>query len=465
MFNVINNKTEMKLVNLWSKKLLSVCATLLCVLQMTAQDNVIDEVIWVVGDEAILRSEVEEQRLRNQYEGIKMDGDPYCVIPEQIALQKLYLHQAELDSVMANENTVNSQVEMRLNYFITQIGSKEKMEEYFRKSMAEIREDMYELVHNQMVIQQMQQQLVGDLKSTPAEIAKFYEQLPADSVPLIPTQVEVQLITIEPPVPQEEVDRIKERLRGFAERVNTGSSSFSMLARLYSEDTQSATRGGELGFVGKGQLVPEFASVAFSLTDPNHVSRVVETEFGYHIIQLIERKGDRVNCRHILLRPRISAADKEKALHLLDSVATLVRTEKMTYDYAVMVYSEDRNTAMNAGLMTNPNNGTSKFEYQELPQEVAKVVYGMKVGEISAPFTMMDPEKNKEVCVLVKLKSRTETHKANLKDDYQVIKQYMEAQRNQQFLDKWILQKQQDTYIDIAPEWRNCDFQYPGWVK
>lgn len=452
-------------INMWTKRLVNMSVALCLAFNIMAQDNVIDEVIWVVGDEAILRSEVEEQRLRNQYEGVRMDGDPYCIIPEQIALQKLYLHQAELDSVVANETTVNTQVEMRMNYFISQIGSKEKMEEYFRKSIAEIKEDMYELVHNQMVIQQMQQQLVSKLTATPAEIAHFYESLPADSIPMIPTQVEVQLISIQPAVPQVEIDRIKERLREFTERINNGSSSFSMLARLYSEDTQSATRGGELGFVGKGQLVPEFATVAFALTDPNHVSRVVETEFGYHIIQLIERKGERVNCRHILLRPRISFEDKQKAIHLLDSVATLVRTDKITYDQAVMIYSQDKNTAMNAGLMTNPNSGTSKFEYQELPQEVAKVVYNMKVGEISAPFTMMDPEKNKEVCVLVKLKSRTDTHKANLKDDYQVIKEYMEAQRNQRFLDEWIVKKQKDTYIEIAPEWRNCDFQYPGWVK
>ena len=311
----------------------------------------------------------------------------------------------------------------------------------------------------------MQQKLVGDLKSTPAEIRKFYEQLPPDSIPLIPTQVEVQVITLDPPVPTEEVDRIKERLREYADRVNNGSASFSMLARLYSEDPQSAVRGGELGFMGRGQLVPEFAAVAFSLTDPNHVSRVVETEFGFHIIQLIERKGDRVNCRHILLRPRISELDKQKAIHQLDSVATLVRSEKITFDQAVLIYSQDKNTVMNAGLMSNANTGTSKFEYQELPQEIAKVVYDMKVGEISEPFTMMDPTKNKEVCVLVKLKSKTETHRANLKDDYQTIKQYLESKRNDQFIHDWIIQKQKDTYIDIAPEWRNCDFQYPGWIK
>lgn len=238
-----------------------------------------------------------------------------------------------------------------------------------------------------------------------------------------------------------------------------------MLARLYSEDTGSAVKGGELGFMGRGQLVPEFAAVAFSLTDPNHVSRVVETEFGYHIIQLIERRGDRVNCRHILLRPRISAEDKEKAIHQLDSVATLVRTEQMTFDRAVLVYSHDKNTVMNAGLMTNENSGTSKFEYQDLPQEVAKMVYSMKVGEISEPFTMMDKVKNKEVCAIVKLKSRTDTHRANLKDDYQVIRQFLENKRNAEFVRKWIEQKQKDTYISIAPEWRNCDFQYPGWIK
>lgn len=441
------------------------CLILLSIMQPKAQDNVIDEVIWVIGDEAILRSEVEEQRLRAQYEGVKIDGDPYCRIPEEMAIQKLFLHQAELDSVVANENSVNTQVEMRMNYFISQIGSKEKLEEYFRKSASEIREDMYELVHNQMIIQQMQQQLVGDLKSTPAEIRQFYESLSEDSIPLIPTQVEVQLITIDPPVPTSETDRIKERLREYAERVNSGSSSFSMLARLYSEDTGSAVKGGELGFMGRGQLVPEFAAVAFSLTDPNHVSRVVETEFGYHIIQLIERRGDRVNCRHILLRPRISAEDKEKAIHQLDSVATLVRTEQMTFDRAVLVYSHDKNTVMNAGLMTNENSGTSKFEYQDLPQEVAKMVYSMKVGEISEPFTMMDKVKNKEVCAIVKLKSRTDTHRANLKDDYQVIRQFLENKRNAEFVRKWIEQKQKDTYISIAPEWRNCDFQYPGWIK
>ena len=270
-------------------------------------DQVIDEVIWVVGDEAILRSEVEEERLRAQYEGQAIPGDPYCYIPEQIAIQKLFLHQAIIDSVEANESSVSHQVDMRLNYYINQIGSKEKMEEYFRKPSSEIREEMMTTVRNQMIIQQMQAKLTEHIKPTPAEIRRYYNGLPMDSLPMMPAQVEVQILSFEPEVPVEETERVKQRLREFTERVQNGSADFSMLARLYSEDTESAKRGGELGFVGKGQLVPEFAEVAFNLNDPKRVSRIVQTEYGYHIIQLIEKKGERINCRHILLRPRISA--------------------------------------------------------------------------------------------------------------------------------------------------------------
>ena len=224
-----------------------------------AADNIIDEVIWIVGDEAILRSEVEEERLRAQYEGEAIAGDPYCVIPEQIAVQKLFLHQAELDSVEVSESTVSHQVDMRLNYYISQIGSKEKMEEYFRKTSSEIREEMMKSVRNQMIIQQMQQKLTSNIKPTPAEIRRFYNSLPLDSIPMMPAEVEVQILSFVPPVPVEETERIKSRLREFSERVTSGQADFSMLARFYSEDTESAKHGGELGFVGRGQLVPEFA--------------------------------------------------------------------------------------------------------------------------------------------------------------------------------------------------------------
>lgn len=430
-----------------------------------AQSNIIDEVIWIIGDDAILRSEVEEQRIRAQYEGIQIPGDPYCVIPEQIAIQKLYLHQAQLDSIEVNEGSVNNQVEMRMNYFLSQIGSREKMEEYFGKTTMALREDQRKLVRDQMIIQQMQQKLVEHIKSTPAEVRRFYNSLPADSIPTVPTQVELQIISFQPPVPKEEVDAVKDRLREFAERVNNGTSEFSVLARLYSEDTESARRGGELGFMGRGQLVPEFANVAFNLTDPKRVSRVVESEFGFHIIQLIEKRGDRINCRHILMKPRVSEIDRRAAMTRLDSIANLIRTEKMTFEQGVIFFSQDKNTAMNAGLMLNPNSGTSKFEYQDLPPEVAKIVYTMKVNEISAPFSMIDPSSNKEIVAVVKVKSKVETHKANLIDDYQLLKNFFEETRKQQFLQNWIAKKQRETYISIDPAWRNCEFEYPGWFK
>ncbi len=424
----------------------------------------IDEVIWVVGDEAILRSEVEEERIRAQYEGQQIKGDPYCVIPEQLAIQKLFLHQAELDSVEANESSVSHQVDMRMNYYISQIGSKEKMEEYFRKTSSEIREEMMTTVRNQMIIQQMQQKLTSNIKPTPAEIRRYFNSLPMDSIPMMPAQVEVQILSFEPPVPIEETERVKQRLREFTERVQNGSSDFSMLARLYSEDTESAKRGGELGFVGKGQLVPEFAEVAFNLNDPKRVSRIVQTEYGYHIIQLIEKKGDRINCRHILIRPRISATDKINAIEKLDSIRQMVLADSMLFEQAVIRFSEDKNTVMNAGLMINPNTGSSKFEYQELAPEISKQIYGMNEGDISQPFVMMDQQKNREVCAIVKLKKKTDVHRANLTDDFQTIRSMLESKLSAEYIHDWILKKQQSTFIQISPEWQGCDFEYPGWI-
>jgi peptidyl-prolyl cis-trans isomerase SurA len=400
---------------------------------MTAQNNIIDEVIWIVGDEAILRSEVEEERLRAEYEGQELKGDPYCIIPEQMAIQKLFLHQAELDSITVNESTVSHQVDMRLNYYISQIGSKEKMEEYFRKTSSEIREEMMTAVRNQMIIQQMQSKLTENIKPTPAEIRRYYKTLPEDSLPMMPAQVEVQIISFEPLVPAEETERIKARLREFTERVTSGSAQFSMLARMYSEDTESAKRGGELGFVGRGQLVDEFAEAAFALNDPKKVSRIVHTEYGYHIIQLIEKKGDRINCRHILLRPRISDEDKSRSLQRLDSIKQLIDTGALDFNRAVMLYSQDKNTAMNAGVMINPNTGSSAFEYKDLAPEIAKLVYTMHEGEISQPFTMMDETKNREVCAIVRVKKKTDVHRANLEDDFQTIRSMLEQKLSAEF--------------------------------
>lgn len=429
-------------------------------------DNVIDEVVWVVGDEAIYKSEVEEQYRQMQYDGQRIDGDPYCVIPEQLAVQKLFLHQAKLDTITVPDATVFQQVEARINYLIANIGSKEKMEEYFKKPVTEIREELANIIRDQGTVQEVQRTLVKDVKITPAEVRRFYNQLPSDSIPYIPLQVEVQIITLNPKVPQQEIDNVKARLRDFSDQVNRGERDFSTLAVLYSEDRGTAMMGGEMGFVSKSNLVPEFADVAFNLNDPKKVSKIVETEYGYHIIQLIEKRGDRINVRHILLRPHVSEKDITDALERLDSLRTdLVDNKKFSFDEITQFVSQDKDTRNNKGLMVNPQTGNPKFEMGQLPQDVAKVVADMQVGDISKPFVMTDERKNKEVVAIVKLKSRIEGHKANMSDDYQTLKAIVEEKKKTEILNEWLAKKQNETYIRIKDGWRNCEFRYDGWIK
>ena len=429
-------------------------------------DNVIDEVVWVVGDEAIYKSEVEEQYRQMQYDGQRIDGDPYCVIPEQLAVQKLFLHQAKLDTITVPDATVFQQVEARINYLIANIGSKEKMEEYFKKPVTEIREELANIIRDQGTVQEVQRTLVKDVKITPAEVRRFYNQLPSDSIPYIPLQVEVQIITLNPKVPQQEIDNVKARLRDFSDQVNRGERDFSTLAVLYSEDRGTAMMGGEMGFVSKSNLVPEFADVAFNLNDPKKVSKIVETEYGYHIIQLIEKRGDRINVRHILLRPHVSEKDITDALDRLDSLRTdLVDNKKFSFDEITQFVSQDKDTRNNKGLMVNPQTGNPKFEMGQLPQDIAKVVADMQVGDISKPFVMTDERKNKEVVAIVKLKSRIEGHKANMSDDYQTLKAIVEEKKKTEILNEWLAKKQHETYIRIKDGWRNCEFKYDGWIK
>lgn len=429
------------------------------------QDNIIDEVVWVVGDEPIYRSEVERQIQQMQYEGVKIDGDPYCVVPEMIAMQKLYLHQAKLDTIIVPESSVTQEVDMRLNYFIEQIGSKEKVEEYFRKPFNEIREELADNVRDNNIVQEVQRTLVSDIKVTPAEVRKFYNTLPQDSLPTIPMQVEVQVISLYPQVPQSEIDNVKAQLREYSEQVNAGEREFSTLAILHSEDPGTAMRGGELGFVSKGTLAPEFASVAFNLNDPKKVSKIVETEFGYHIIQLIEKRGDQINCRHILLKPKVSQKDINDAANQLDSIRADILAGKITFEEATPYVSQDKDTRYNEGLMSNSQTGSTRFAMGDLPQDIAKAVATMEVGEISHPITTIDVKNNKEVVMLVKLHSRREAHKADLVSDYQTISAMLEGRKRGEILQDWITKKRRDTYVRIKDGWRNCEFKYDGWLK
>ncbi|MDE5701062.1 peptidylprolyl isomerase [uncultured Bacteroides sp.] len=451
--------------NLKSFKFVALCAlALLSGSAVYGQDNVIDEVVWVVGDEAILKSEVEEARMSAQYEGRRFDGDPYCVIPEEIAVQKLFLHQAALDSIEVAESEVIQRVDYMTNVYIANIGSREKMEEYFNKTSSQIRETLRDNAREGLKVQKMQQKLVGDIKITPAEVRRYFKDLPQDSIPYIPTQVEVQIITQQPKIPLEEIEDVKRRLREYTDRVNNGES-FSMLARLYSDDRGTAINGGEMPFTGRGYLDPAFANVAFNLQDPNKVSKIVESEYGFHIIQLMEKRGDRIKVRHILLKPHVPEEALMAGTARLDSIADDIRNGKFTFEEAASVLSQDKDTRNNHGLLPNPQTNTSKFEMQELPPEIAKVVDKMKVGEISEAFTMIPQKTGKEECVIVKLKSRINGHKATISEDYQNLKEIVLEKRRDEMLDKWIREKQKRTYVRINENWSNCAFKYPGWIK
>lgn len=426
--------------------------------------NVIDEVVWVVGDEAILRSDVENVRMEALRQGQRWDGDPYCVIPEQLAVQKLFLTQAAIDSVEVGDSEVFQQVDADIQGMIMDVGSREKLEEYMGKNIAQIREQMFESYKNRMIVEDVQLGLVRDIKVTPAQVRRYFKGLPEDSIPFVPTKVECQIITREPKIPQEEIDRVKNTLRDYTERINSGSAQFSTLALMYSEDKLSAQAGGELGFAGRASYVPEFANVAFNLTDPKAVSKIVETEFGFHIIQLIEKRGDMVNCRHILLKPRVTTEALQQSINDLDSISAEIARGLYTFDECVSFVSYDKDTRNNYGLLYDKDQRISKFEMKDLPAEVARAVAGLKVGEISKPFIMVD-SKGREVVAIVKLKSRTNGHRATMVDDYQELQDVVISKLREEKIENWIREKQKTTYIHINEEWKNCEFKYPGWIK
>ena len=434
-----------------------------------SQNNIVEEIVWVVGDEAIYKSEVEETRREMLLNNQRIEGDPYCFIPEQIAVNKLFLHQAKLDSIDIPDANVNRMVEYWLNETIDRAGGAEKLEEYYGKKIRAIREDIRTQMVEGELVKGAQNKLIGEITLAPSEIRKFFSSIPQDSLPFIPTTVEVQIITLEPKIPLKEIDAVKARLRDFTERINSGETEFSTLALLYSEDPMSAVKGGELGFMGRAALAPEFANVAFTLNDPAKVSNIVETEFGYHIIQLIERRGDQGNFRHILLKPKVPQEELDKATSRLDSIQTALLEEEINFDEAATFISADKDTRNNKGIMVNMNQesnyaGTPRFEMDELNQDIARKIGEMKQGEISKPFIMRN-NKDKQVAAIVKLSKRIEGHKANMNTDYQTIKMMAEAKKRQEILDKWLKNKIKTTYVRIDENWKNCDFRYEGWVR
>lgn len=427
--------------------------------------SVADEVIWVVGDEAILLSDVEQLRAQMEVEGQIIEGNPDCRLPEKIAVQKLFVHQAALDSIEVTEAEISQGVEQQINYWISMIGSKEKLEEYRKMPLIKIRQSLHDDFKNNQLAERMREQLVADIKVSPSEVRKYFKDMPEDSIPYVPTEVEVQIITRTPKATLEEINKVKEDLRNYTERVTSGSTSFQTLARFYSEEPGASRTGGELDYMGRGMLDPAFAAVAFNLTDPKKISKIVESEFGYHIIQLVDKRGDKIKCRHILRKPKISQEAIDEGIHNLDSLITDVKAGKFTFDEAATYLSDDKDTRSNHGLMVNTIGQvrTSKFRMQDLPTEVARAVEQLKVGETSPAFTMVNG-KGKTVCAVVKLKARVEGHRATITEDFQTLSDVVLAKRKTEFIHEWVKKKIKETYVRMKDRYKDCDYEFEGWV-
>ena len=431
--------------------------------------SIVDEVIWVVGDEPILKSDVEAMRLQSEAENVTWSGNPDYVIPEQLAVQKLFLHQAELDSIEVTEAEIANGVEQQINRWIQIAGSKEKLEEFRKQTIAQMRQQMHDDFRNNELVRQMQQELVKDISITPADVRNYFKDLPEDSLPYIPTEVEVEIITRQPKVTQEEINRIKDELREFTDRVNKGETSFATLAHLYSDDTGSSRQGGELGYTGRAAFVPEFAAVAFNLTDPQKISKIVETEYGFHIIQLIDKRGDKINVRHILRKPKVTSEAIEEARLQLDSIADEIRAGKFTFEDAATFVSDDKKTRSNHGLMAyrdmETRSLTSKFKMEDLPSvEIIRAVEKLQPGEISPAFQTKN-DQDKTVCAIIKLKSRTEGHRATITEDFQAMQNVVLAKERDKFLHDWVENKIKHTYVRMKDRYKDGTYEYNGWVK
>jgi peptidyl-prolyl cis-trans isomerase SurA len=430
-----------------------------------AGQQIVESIAAVVGNEVVYLSEIEGQVVQ-----LKAERDPTpvnelrCRVFEDQLIQKLFLDQARIDSIEVSPENVESDLNSRLTDYIRRAGSEQALETYFNKSMAEIRKDLREMLTNQYIVQETQATIAQDITVTPEEIRKYYNTIPKDSLPLVPRKVQLSIITVEPPDMESSKAEVRQRLLELRSRIINGES-FSTLAVLYSEDPGTAPRGGELGFMTRGELTKPYTEAAWSLKQ-NVVSKIVETEFGFHIIQLIERKGDMVNSRHILMKPKLSVEQTEWALLKLDTIADIIRSDSLTFERAAMRYSADKATRANGGKMVseNPSERVNWLTLDELPREINLVVRDMKLGEISEPFRTTDPRGNYIYCI-VKLDDEIAPHRVNMKDDYNYLSNATLNDKQGKIYNEWIAEKIKRTYIRISDEFRDCRFHYSGWFE
>ena len=425
-----------------------------------AQPYIVDEIIGVVGKNQILYSDVEDQYKQYEVNGVKSIPSR-CEIFEDMLAQKLLVNQAAVDSLVVEEGQVDMELNDRINYFVSQIGSEERLVEYFGKSIVEIKEDMRDAVRDQMLMQMMRREITSNLTVTPSEVRAFYHDLPVDSIPFIDAEVEVNQILIYPSTSDEAKFEVREKLLSLRQRIANGDN-FATLAVLYSEGP-SASRGGDIGWSTKADLDPAYAKAAFALKE-GQVSKIVESSFGFHIIQLLERNDDRIHTRHILMKPKISFEAKEAAKKRIDSIATLIRLDTITFEHAALLLSQDEDSRANGGLLVNPNTGNTRFRLDEFDTKEYYIVRDMKVGEISDSYETTD-DKGNLVYKIIRLKSKTEPHKANLKQDYELLKQMTSQKKQNEMVDEWIEDKMKTTYIRINEPYSNCSFRLKGWQQ
>jgi peptidyl-prolyl cis-trans isomerase SurA len=427
------------------------------IIAQTTQDTVIDGIVAIVGANTILRSDLENQYLQFRSQG-NITGSEHtmkCQILENMLFQKLLLNQAEIDSVVVTDAQVESEMDRRMRYFINLAGSPEKLEETYHKSIIAIKSEMREIIREQMMVENVQQKITKEVATTPSEVKSFYRNLPKDSIPSVNSQYEIGMIAKHPAIGEAEKEEVKNKLIALKGRIAKGDD-FSTMAILYSEDPGSSKKGGELGMFKRGDMRPEFEAAAFKLK-PGEVSDIVETEDGYHLIQMIERRGEYINVRHILLQPKVSPVSLNAAKNQLDSIALLIEQKKITFDDAVLKYSDDP-SKNNSGLMINPNTGNSRFESDQLDPKVFFVIDKLKVGEISASV-LFKTERGKEEYRLYFLKERTNPHKANLELDYARIQQWALEGKKTKTMDDWITKKTSTTYLRIMDPYKKCEFQ------
>lgn len=413
----------------------------------------IDKIEAVLGDEIILTSEIESQYLQYLSQGNIKSTEIRCQIVEDLLFQKLLVNQAKLDSLVVSNDEVEDEVNKRLSYFETQLGSVQKVEDYFGKSKANIKLELGKVIKDQFMAQKMQTKLTSSLKVTPAEVKESYALLSDAEIPTMPTQVEVAQIVIKPEITDDQKDNIREKLNNFRDRVYNGED-FKMLATLYSDDPGSAVKGGELGFVNRGDLVPEFERAAFRLKE-GEISKVVESQFGYHIVQLIERRGEQINVRHILIKTKVTATALHAAKLKMDNIAKEINEETITFDQAVSEYSDDENKS-NGGLLLNPNTMSTSHTLEDMAPALRLVIEKLNETEVSSPAVIQMQDENKAYRIL-RLNKRTEQHKANLVDDFAKIKEYSINAKKQETLEKWTSKTIAKTYIKLSDELTKCE--------